>query len=366
MLDRGRIGIHQLIVLVILVTIGDSILVLPSVIVAEAKQDAWISMIIGVAAGLTIAYLFCKVGALYPRLTLVQYNDKILGKWLGIVFSLLFLLYFLLNIGLMVREIGDFMTTQIMPETPIEAILILMLSIVIMGARLGLEPIARAGETFFVWFILLFFMLVLFLSPEVDTEKMTPILAEGFQPVLAGALPVMAFPFTELLVFLMIFPFVHEPKRMAKSFLFGAAMGGTVLTVIVVLALLVLGPDLTARNIYASYSLAKQISVGDFIERIEAILAIMWLLTMYFKITLYYYASHLGLAQLLKLRDYRMLLLPMGVNIVVLAIVISPNISYYNLVISRYWPLYDITIGIIMPLLLLAVGTVRRGEHRSG
>ncbi|MDQ0493800.1 hypothetical protein QOZ95_001962 [Paenibacillus brasilensis] len=41
--------------------------------------------------------------------------------------------------------------------------------------------------------------------------------------------------------------------------------------------MLVLGPDITARNIYPGYALAKKISIGHFLQRIEAIMATMWL-----------------------------------------------------------------------------------------
>ncbi|MEK4066643.1 hypothetical protein NYE65_09000 [Peribacillus sp. FSL R5-0717] len=41
MLEKGKIGSRQLLILVILYTLGDSILVLPSVVAFEAEQDAW-------------------------------------------------------------------------------------------------------------------------------------------------------------------------------------------------------------------------------------------------------------------------------------------------------------------------------------
>lgn len=43
MLEKGKIGSRQLMILVILYTLGDSILVIPSIVASEAEQDAWIS-----------------------------------------------------------------------------------------------------------------------------------------------------------------------------------------------------------------------------------------------------------------------------------------------------------------------------------
>ncbi|MGW9530536.1 GerAB/ArcD/ProY family transporter [Paenibacillus terrae] len=47
-----KISSRQLLILTILFTIGTAILVIPSVMAATAKQDAWIGALVGVGAGL--------------------------------------------------------------------------------------------------------------------------------------------------------------------------------------------------------------------------------------------------------------------------------------------------------------------------
>lgn len=72
MAQKEKISIHQFTVLIILITIGDAILVLPAIVTEFAKQDAWLSTILGLAFGLVIVYLYSVVGCLYPKLNLVQ------------------------------------------------------------------------------------------------------------------------------------------------------------------------------------------------------------------------------------------------------------------------------------------------------
>ncbi len=360
MLDNGKINSLQFAIFVGLITVGDSILVLPTIPAIEAKQDAWLSGILGLAIGLMVVLLHSTVGRLEPNMTLVQFNEKILGKWFGTVASLLFVSYPILTSAATLREIGDFMTTHVMPETPIQAIIILFLGITIMGTRLGLEPMARAAEMLFPLVLLLFLGFVVLLLPEAKLEKMLPVLEGGVKPVLRGSLPVIAFPFLESIVFLMILPYVNEPAKIRKSFLLGALIGGIVLNVTILLTIVVLGPDLAARHIYPSYALARKISVGRFLERVEAIIMVIWVITTYFKVTFYFYAANFGLAQLLKLKEYRMLTLPLGMILVVMALVVAPNITYYNHTIASYWPYYDFTYGLLFPLVLLGVYAVRK------
>ncbi|WP_134704867.1 endospore germination permease [Ammoniphilus sp. YIM 78166] len=359
MVENGKIGVRQFTILVVLYTIGDAILILPAITAGEAKQDAWIVAILSIAVGLMVLPLYSAVGRLHPDLTLVQLNEKIFGKWLGIIASLLFLSYCFLYAAVALREIGDFMTTHIMPDTPIEAIHIVFVMIILMATRLGLETIARSAEILFPWVIILLFILIIFLLPEVKVEKVQPVLEEGFKPILRGSLTFITYPFVELVVLMMIFPFVNQSNKINKSLLIGAGIGGLALAIMITLCLLVLGPDLTARYQFPSYMLAKKINIGNFLQRIEAILAGIWFITLFFRITFYFYSAVLGLAQTLRLKEYRSLTLPMGVILVNLSLMISPNIVYIGNM-SPIWPFYDFTYGILLPLLLFGVAAMRR------
>jgi spore germination protein KB len=360
MLENGKIGSRQFMKVVILLVIGDGILVLPSIPALEAKQDAWIAAIFSVVIGMLAVLLYHAVGNLYPDLTLVQYSEKILGKWLGISASLLFLTHILITAAVMIREIGDFMTTQIMPETPIQSIHIIFLAIVMMAVRLGLETMTRSVEVFFLLVIILFLILVIFLLPQVKIENMQPIFEGGFKPILRGSILFTVLPFAELFIILMFFPYVNDKTKVRNRFLLGALLGGITLIITTTLSILVLGADMTARNLYPSYILAKKINVADFLQRIEAILAVIWFITVFLKTSFYFYTGTLTLAQMLKLKEYRSLVFPIGMILIVLSLVISPNIVYSNNFNTKIYPVYDITICVLLPLLLLGVGAFRK------
>ncbi|MGM0879101.1 MAG: GerAB/ArcD/ProY family transporter [Bacillota bacterium] len=361
MLENGKIGGRQFTILVFMFTTGSSLLLAPSMLASEAKQDAWLAAIVGVVVGLLLTWLYQTLGKLYSNMTLIEYSEKILGKWIGKAISLLFFTFPFLLAALVLRNIGDFITTQIMPETPIQFIHIMFLIIVMMGTRLGLETLARSGEILFPWSIVLFLLLVIFISPQIELEKIQPILEEGMKPVLRSALPFIEFPFMELVIFLMIFPYVNKPKEAGKAFFTGTWMGGVVLILLTALSILVMDADQTTRNLYPSYSLAKKINIGNFLQRIEAIVAIMWFIAIFFKLTICFYVSTLSLAQILKLKEYRMLVFPLGMILNVLSLVVSPNIVYNITLTFNHWGLpYGFTYGLFLPLLLLGVAAFRK------
>ncbi|AXN40709.1 GerAB/ArcD/ProY family transporter [Peribacillus butanolivorans] len=359
MLEKGKIGSRQLTILVILYTVGDSILVIPSIVASEAKQNGWVSGILSVAiAPLLVVFLYDALRKCYPDLTLVEYSQKILGKWLGIAISLLFISYFFISTATYLREIGDFMTSQIMPDTPIQVIMFLFMSIVLMSARLGLEPLARSAEILFPFVVILLSSLIILLLPEIKFQNLQPVWEGGLKPVIRGSIPFIVFPFIESVAVLMILPFVSQKDRIRKSLFVGQLLAGSVLIIITMLAILVLGVDLTAKEIYPSYKLAQKINIANFLTRLEAILAIIWFITIFFRFSLFFYVTVLGLAQTLKLQDYRPLVFPFGMILLVFTLIMAPNTVYYSSFILDIWPFYAMTFGFLLPLLLLTIAKV--------
>ncbi|GHI01095.1 GerAB/ArcD/ProY family transporter [Neobacillus kokaensis] len=360
MIERGKINDNQFRVLVILFIFGPAVLLETSLLAAAAKQDAWISAVVGVGIGLLIVWLYTKIGSKFPERNLFEKLEYVFGKWIGKIVSLLFFFFFFQLAAHILRNIGDFVTVHIMPETPIHFVEIIFLCIVIMGVRLGLEPIARTGEILFPWVIFFFFIMIVSLPPEFKIENIKPVFEGGIKPILKGSTTVIAFPFMESILFLMIYPYVNKIKEANKAFFTGALIGGGVLILISVYTILVLGADFTARNVYPSYALAKKINIADFFQRIEAIVAGMWFISIFYKLTICFYASTVGLAQILNLKEYRSLTLPLGMIMVVLSIIISPSMAEFMSYLPKYEFPFNLTFGLFFPLLFLVVAKIRK------
>lgn len=365
MLEKGRINAGEFQTIVITFTIGSSILVAPSLLAEVAKQDAWISAVLTILISLFFLFIYNQLVSLYPSMTYVECNEKIFGKWIGKITALLFLFYFYYLASVLLREMGDFLTTQVMVETPIEIIMGMFLLTSLIGIRLGLEVICRTAIIFFPWIILLYFMLVVFLIPEIKLVNIQPIFGEGMKPIIKGSYSMLGLPYLELAIFLMITPFVAEKAKIKKAFYTGTLIGGIILAIIIAFSIFVLGYDFTARQAYPSYILGKKISIGDFLERVEVIVAIIWFFTMYFKLTICYYGLTLGLAQVFKLKNYKILLFPLAFLIISFSIIAHPDIVHFQNFIAKTWTPYSLTICFLLPLLLLVVGKIRKRQSDS-
>lgn len=364
MFGNGRITSRQFSLLVTLYMIGSSILLLPSAFSAKAGQDAWLAAILGIASGALLVMLYNALGSSFPNMTLAEYNEVILGKWLGKLVSLLFFSYLFLTSALVLRNVGDFLVMHMLDSTPIEVIELFFLMVVFVGGYYGLETISRSAEFLFPLVFMLFSVLILLISPQIEVKNIQPVLENGIKPIINGALPFLGTPAAELIAFLIIFPYVTETKGAKKGFLVGYFIGSLVLLIITLVTTLVIGAPLASKEIYPSFHLALKIDVADFFQRIEALLAILWIITIFFKLMICFFAAVLCLAQTWNLKEYRFLNIPLGVILIVLSLIAYPNSTYFVAVIGSIWTPYSLIYGCILPVVLLGVSKLRKALSR--
>jgi spore germination protein KB len=364
MLEKGKISHTQFFILVMTFEIGTSLLLAPFLMVAAAKQDAWISMLIGLFTGLLLVLFYAALLRRYTALTLVEISEQVLGKWTGKAVSLLFFFYFLVLTAGLLRIIGDFITTHIMPETPITAIEITFMLIVIYGNRLGLEVFSRTSEIVLPWIMMFFFLLVFMLLPEIELKNLFPLVEGGIKPIIKSALLSLGVPFADIVVFLMITPAVAPARKLGKVLFFSTLTGGMIIFVIVLMAILVLGPNQTTQLNYPIYVLAQRVNIGNFIQRIEVLSGGMVFIAIFIKTTISFYSLSLSFAQIFNLKEYKILSFPFGMIVVFFANIMSPNIIFFQTFLFKSWTPIVLIFGITLPLLLLGIDTIKNGINK--
>ncbi|WP_027086237.1 GerAB/ArcD/ProY family transporter [Cohnella panacarvi] len=360
MMDNGKISARQLSILIMLYCIGSAIIVIPSTLASQAKQDAWISSLLSPAIGLLVLQIAIRLSNRFPGMALTEYIEIIFGKWVGKIVSLWFLATFPFMIGFYtLRDIGDFLTMQIMPETPIEAIHIVLFGVIIVGVRLGLEPLARTAELLFPWIVALFAVLFLFIVPQVSKTNLLPVLENGWKPVIRASLPYVSFPFLEPVIFLMLVNHVNRSEKVGRALFTGLAMAGFLMFITTLITILLFGGQLTSLFMYPTYELSKKINIGNFLQRIEIIMATIWFVTIYFRLAILFYVSVVGFARVMKAADYRFLTLPLGMITIVMSLVVYRNVGDLTAFIP-VWASFAYINGLLLPALLLIVAVIRK------
>lgn len=364
MKQTEKVNVRQMTIFVALFFIGTTILVQPSTLASIAKQDAWIAVILGVVISLLIVWLYAKIAMLFPDKSLAEGLGLLLGKWIGKIVSILYIFYFACVSADLLTIIGDFFTTQMIPETPAIVIHIAFMIVIAYGVRLGIETLARSAEIFFVVFFSLFLIFVFTLLPELEIDNIKPVFDQGVKPIVHGMLSFISGSSLTMFTFLYILPSINDAQAIRRSLMKGTIIGGMVMLIITALCILVLGSYFTDRNFYPTYVLAKKISIGN-LERVEVIIAGMWMITILYKACLYFYALMISISQVFRLNDYRPVILPIGMITVILSLLVFPNSVYMSYFNTTAWLPYVLTLGFVIPLLIWVIGKQKQNREKK-
>lgn len=360
MLESGVINRFQLWLLIVNFTVGSALLLIPSAVAVEAKQDAWFAMLLATVTGMFLTFIMVTLANFFPDLTLVAIAQKLLGKPIGKLIGLLYAWFSLHLCALVIRNAVDFIKSVVMPETPMLTFILMAAFLTFLTVFHGLETIARSNQLFSPFAMIGFWLTVFLIMPLMKGENIQPFFAEGVKPVLRGAFPVLGFPFAELVVFLMILPFINNRKRLKLVFISGTLVGGFSLTVITLACILVLGVTPTALSIFAPFNVARLINIGDFLTRIETIIALAFLIGIYAKIIVTFYAGTLAVTQVFNLSDYRPVIIPLLIITATLSLILDRNIVEEFNFAATTWAPYGLLFGFVIPLFLLVISFMKK------
>ncbi|MFP7733310.1 GerAB/ArcD/ProY family transporter [Priestia aryabhattai] len=324
-MEKAKISAGQLFILMVLFELGTSLL-LP--VAMDAKQDAWLAILLGMLGSLVLFFIYYKLYWYYPDLLPTEYMQKILGKAIGSVLAFLYIFYFIYDIARVLRDIGEMLLTFSYSDTPLFIANALLMLVVIYTVRKGIEVIARSGELFFIFMYVLaitgFFLIVC--SGLIDFKNLQPIFEEGILPVLKVVfIQTLYFPFGEAIVFTMILPYLKNPKKAKATMLCATGLSGINLTITMLINISVLGVDLTARSQFPLLSTVQSIQVADFLERLDVFFMLALVIGGFSKISVLFYASIIGTANLFKIKSPSQLSYPIGLIVLFMSLTISSN-----------------------------------------
>ncbi|WP_130859242.1 GerAB/ArcD/ProY family transporter [Gracilibacillus phocaeensis] len=357
---KERIDSKQFTVLVIMNTLGAAIIYIPSIAARMAKENGWISIVLMVITGLGLILLYNRIITHQDSRGLFHTIEQAIGKRAGWLLSLLFIGFIFMNLWANLWAVGDFLSIQILMETPFEVITFLIILTVGIAVSYGLEVVARTAELFFPFTMLCAILLTFLVLKGASVENLLPVFQLNRTGTFAGILPMVSITFLELFILVGITHTVNEKQAAKRAFFIGGGFSGFILFAITIACILVLGPQGTADSSYPVYALGQRISLFNFIERIEIIVAFIWFFTIFFKLCISFYVLSQGLKYLVKLHNPQIVTIPIALLVFFSGIMAAPNPYASQDFINGPVIILSILAGLILPLIVLIGLRIRK------
>lgn len=344
-LEKGRISSFQYMCMLLVVRITATTVTFPFMTDHESPTDAWIGAAIGIVVSLVLLELIVRFSLNFPNMTVIQYSQSVLGKFLGSIAALLLIGFWVFDAAVAGRAMGNAMVNAFMPETPVLVFIIVTAFLSANGARQGLEITARWSELVAVGVVMSALLLALPFQ-AMNFQNLLPILPYGIGPHLKRAAIIVAI-FLRYSVVGMIVPYVHNRKEILRYTRIAVLISGAVLIAQSIILVAVFGARATSSAV-PTLQLVRQITIGEFFERIEIFPVTLWLLNNGVNMGLFIWASSLGLAQLFGLNRFEPLTYPIGGLVTLLSMLLFKNYVEQIHYLIRVQPIF-------VPVLVLGV-----------
>ncbi|WP_366922853.1 endospore germination permease [Metallumcola ferriviriculae] len=360
MIEKGRIGNWQLFLIVLFIILPTAILSVPGVTTVLAKQDGWIAVLLATAAGTTMAVVIGMYYKYFPQQSLVGVGEIALGRWLGKLVGIGYIWFILHANSIIIREFGEFLTTAVMPRTPLSVFNISVVILAAWAVYQGLEPIGRMAEFIFPLVMPATLVVVVLVFRDAEPMRLLPVAHQNVKGILAGSM-VPASWMGEVVLVALITPYVYQQRRSILWVVAGVIVVGLFLAVITMNATMVFGFQNTRHLLFPTYSLARIISIGNIIERVESLVMAIWVAGVFLKIAIWFYMLVLVTGETFALRSYKPLIIPYGFVQIALSFWLFNNFMEFISFIGTTWPVYSIGIFELgIPVIVLLIALVRR------
>jgi len=362
-MEKGKISSLQMAMMMFPAIAATAVLGVPSITAKYAKNDLWLSPILASLIGFVTVYIAYQLHKLYPKETVIQFSERIIGRFAGKILGILFLFFYIQTGGLIIRQYAEFIVDSFLVNTPISVIMASMVFLCALIVHGGLEELGRAAQLFFPVLALAPFFFIIFLGIDFEFRNIFPILGDGMMPPIKGAV-VPGGWFTEFFLITFLLPFLEDQKKGRKYGMMAVLAVMMLLVMINLIVLFVLGPT-TPSKIYPLFTVIRYISIAEFFEHLESGLMALWIVGAFVKMSVFYYATVLGTSQWLNLSDYRPVVWSVGILILEFSFWSLPNTIGLERYLVGTFPPFALLIQTIIPLFLLVIAVVRKRKKES-
>lgn len=331
----------------------------------EAKRDMWLAILLGAAAGAAIMMVYSRLLILYPGKDLFDIILSIFGNIFGKFLCLLFSWYAFHLGALVLRNFGEFMRTLGLSETPMIIPTLVLIFLCIWISKSGIEVLGRWSEFFL---LLLYFVIItiqLLVIPKMQLGNLMPVMYNGVRPIIRGAFAAFSFPFAETVVFIGIFNNFKEKKAVKKVFLTGIIFGAITIAIISIRNISVLGPELALRSYFPSYISVSRVDVGEIFQRLEITVAIVFLVSVFVKISVCLITACKGISKVFGSDDYRFIVVPVAALMLNLSLILYKNIQEMVAWARLTYPYYAFPFQVILPAAILITAEIKIRKAKS-
>lgn len=362
-MSKTKIGSTEAILMILTVIIAHSVLSLPRDMIVRTQSATIVNIIYITLICTLISLLIFKLLKKFGNSDIIDISEYLGGKLFKTIVGFIFIFYFIVSSSILLRNFCEAIGVVYFQMTPILFIILLFIIGACISNQLGFNVSLKVNLIIIP--IALISIIIIFIanSKNFDIQKIFPILGESFNSTfLTGLINLSAFEGIIYLYF--IPPYLKEPEKYKKVYILSTILTGIYLILCVSIILFIFPSFFTTNEIMPLYSAARYISFGNFLQRLESIFMMVWILvfTSYLTITCKFAVK--TFQKLTNIKSSKEIISIFG--LLILAIAMFPkNLAISTFLETKIYSYFSIAIIFIFGIIILALANLKKNKSKG-
>ncbi|WP_027084479.1 GerAB/ArcD/ProY family transporter [Cohnella panacarvi] len=361
MKDERQITAIQSAAILVSTIIGVGVLALPLFAVRAAESGAPLVTAVSVLLAFVGLAVISLLGMRFPKQSITQYSEDIIGKWLGRLGSALLIGYFAILSALTAREFGEVVITSVLTRTPLEVTVIVMLLLAALATRNSVTTFAYIHHFYFPLLLFPALLIVALSLKNADGLNLQPMWGNvsWTRPELWEGLLTITALFQGSFIMTLVIPAMRRPEKALTASAWGMLIAGGLYVTIVAATVGVFGSEEIKNLLWPTLELAKGTSLpANVLERLDAAFLAVWVTAVFTTLFSSYFFTIKEASKLFRLGDHKMFSFFLLPTVYVMAMLPRSILHMYEIIENVGRIGLILTIG--YPMLLWMIALVRR------
>lgn len=279
-MESNKISKIEAIFLILIVMANRIILNLPFSIIEVTKTGSPINLIYIGAIGFLIVLLLNKLFKKFPSSDIIDVSEYLGGNIFKTIISIIAIAFLFLSLYITLNQFTNLLEIIYFKRSPKIFILLFFIFAILIANIVGFKSLVKT-----ICAILPFTMVSIFVTffgaiDQCDFSDFTPILGDGINQVFVVGLQNL-FAFNIINFYIFFKPLLKDTYEFSKITIISFIISWAILFITIISLMsafpLVQGTD----TINFIYLISKKISLGTFIQRIDALFILLWIISIF-------------------------------------------------------------------------------------
>lgn len=293
--------------------IGTGLFSLPNDVLKYAKQDGWMSCILGAIYPIIMVLISSYLCKKYPNENIYILSHRCFGKIIGTVLNVIFMLYFLIIGSAIADGMVNILKIHTVPFLISSKMLPIFMIVPAFIAFKGLKTVSRVSELISYSTSFLFLIPLIALKSG-SINNLMPFFGSGALNIIKASKDT-AMAYTGIEVILLFYPFIQTKEKIIKTSLASVIITSIIYTWFTFITIYYLGIDIIPKFIWSGLTIIHPLAI-TIINNSKSIFMIFWAAIMFKCISLFYYSIIFSFNQVFNkfsIKSYAIILYPFTV-----------------------------------------------------